>query len=112
GGAGGDQGNQAGDGGRRKGAAVRYPDDSFRRRDPSLQQGTARRISPARGERQYPPDRGDDGEPVVRNHLGAVVARTRVRTESADGRADCRTASPGAGGFRTRAGRSAYVGGK
>ncbi len=72
----------------RKGrAGARLEDDRLHRRDPSLQQGAAGRVSPLRRSRRHHPHRRDDREPVVRSELGAALAIESRRHPRAGARA-------------------------
>ena len=83
----GDQGNPDGHGrGRGRPPPARTAHHPLHRRNPSLQQVAAGRVSPARRGRRYRPHRRDDRESLVRSELGAALAVEGLRPQAAVGR--------------------------
>ena len=75
--AGRDQGNQGGDGGCRTAAEAGPPHDSFRRRNSSLQQGAAGRVSAVCRAGRHRADRRDHREPSFEVNA-ALLSRSKV----------------------------------
>ncbi len=68
---------------------ARARDDSFRRRDSSLQSRAAGCVSPTRRAGDDHAHRRDDGESIVRGERRAAIPHARLRARSADRRRSC-----------------------